>query len=97
MLGDHDFREEFTARSGECGNRYRPAEMHKLIEAAGFQVKLFESNMFAEDLYLDNLIPRLRMAGNSSYKDLDETDLRIISGRFHLTRKGSPSERKVCE
>jgi SAM-dependent methyltransferase len=87
LLEDEEFCQEFTQRQGECGNRYRPAEMKQLFDLAGFEVRIFQPNLFTDDEYLREFIGRLRQAGSSRYRDYAADDLRAISGLFLTVRR----------
>ena len=91
LMSDSDFDREFDERHGECGNRWRPSEMAALFEKVGFRVIEFKPTIFAEDDYVEELVPRLRAAEQSRYRDSDIDQLRVVSGLFTLQLGGTPS------
>jgi ubiquinone/menaquinone biosynthesis C-methylase UbiE len=86
LLSDCRFFREFTEHHGECGNRCRPQEMRKLLDLAGFQVKDFRPNAFAEEKYLTEFAGRLRKAKKSRYRDYPAEDLGCLGGFFILEK-----------
>jgi SAM-dependent methyltransferase len=86
LLADERFRRMFVERHGECGSQWRPPEMARLFETAGFEVIRFEGNMTAEEEYLREFEPRLRNAA-SRYRDMPISELRTLGGRFLLRRR----------
>jgi ubiquinone/menaquinone biosynthesis C-methylase UbiE len=87
LLGEEMFYGKFKARLGEFGNRYRPQEMKKFLELAGFEVREFRPDIFTEEEYLTEFLERLRQARKSRYCDYPGDDLRFISGRFYVVKK----------
>lgn len=90
LLSAHDFESMFAERNGECGRQIRPAEMESLFCGAGFVVDRFDGNISADDAYLCDLIPRLRAAIHSPYRDFHGEGLKVISGRFFLRKPFAP-------
>jgi SAM-dependent methyltransferase len=87
LLGDEEFFPEFNQSQGECGNRYRPLEMKQFLELAGFEVRIFQPNMLAEEEYFTEFLGRLRQASSSRYREYPAEHLRPISGLFSAVRK----------
>lgn len=86
LLGEEKFRRLFAWRHGECGSQWRPWEMARAFEEAGFEVLRFETSMTAEENYLRKFEPRLRKS-SSRYRHTPISDLAAIGGRFHLRRQ----------
>ncbi|NJN93628.1 MAG: methyltransferase domain-containing protein [Anaerolineales bacterium] len=91
LMDAQEFAKEFALRHGECGNRYRPWEYEKLFQKAGFEIIKFEANIFAEDNYLQQFIPRLRAYSGSPHQFVDSNDLKIVSGHYTLRRHNPKS------
>jgi SAM-dependent methyltransferase len=83
---EEDFQAEFARTHGEIGNRYRPDEVGASIRAAGFEVLGFEGNTFTRPEYLQEFLPRLRMAVQSRYHQRAAEDLHVVSGRYQLRK-----------
>jgi SAM-dependent methyltransferase len=81
LLPDVKFRRTFAERHGECGSQWRPSEVARFFEAAGFEVIRFDPNMTVEEEYLTGFEPRLRKAA-SRYRNMPLTELATIGGRF---------------
>lgn len=85
-------RENFDAKGlirrvcGYHGNSYRSVEYTHLWEQHGFQIMTADYNMYAEEDYLDEFIPRLQIARTPS-ADLSRDELRRISARYAVCRK----------
>jgi SAM-dependent methyltransferase len=86
LLRDEDFREMFAARHGECGFQWRPWEVARFFEAAGFEVIGFEANITADEGYLREFELRLPKAA-SRYRDTPISELKTLSGCFRLRRE----------
>ena len=86
LLSDKRFFREFTKHHGECGNRFRPQEMKKLLDLSGFHVKEFQPNGFTEEKYLAEFTRRLRKARKSRYRDYPAEDLRCVGAFFILEK-----------
>lgn len=82
-LPEPEFAALFKSVHGECGNRWRPSQMQREWERAGFDVPEFIANMFAEADYLADLKTRI----DDAFADMDPTDLETISGCFVLRRR----------
>ncbi len=82
---DEVFRDDFAKTHGEHGNRWRPDEMTEFMREAGFEVLDFEGNLFCPPEYLEELIPRLRVA-RSRYRDRSPESLRTLSGFYRLRK-----------
>lgn len=91
LMDAKEFAKEFALRHGECGNRYRPWEYEQLFQKAGFEIIKFEANIFAEDNYLQQFIPRLRTYTGSPHQLVDSNDLKIVSGHYTLRRHNPKS------
>jgi hypothetical protein len=89
LLADEKFRRVFVERHGECGSQWRPSQMARSFERAGFEVIQFATNMTAKEEYLREFEPRLRKAA-SRYRDLPISELRTLGGRFVLRRRPLP-------
>jgi SAM-dependent methyltransferase len=87
LLSNKDFSREFKERHGECGNRYRPQEMRRLLESVGFEVKEFRPDIFVEEEYLSEFLGRLRQARKSRYREYPAEELRSILGFFFVVKK----------
>ena len=85
LLRDEVFREMFAARHGECGFQWRPWEVGRFFETAGFEVIRFEPNITADEDYLREFELRLRKAA-SRYRDMPIPELKTLSGCFRLRR-----------
>jgi len=79
------FQKLFLDVAGECGNRWRPGAMQIEAERADFDVLSFEGNMFADEAYLDDVLPRLA----PEYAELSRESLRVLSGCFVLRRRAA--------
>jgi SAM-dependent methyltransferase len=86
LLGAAEFRRIFAARYGECGAQWRPFEVSKFFETAGFELVHFEANMFADQGYIGEFEPRLRRS-ESRYRDTPLAQLQILGGVFRLRRR----------
>jgi SAM-dependent methyltransferase len=86
LLDEPAFRALLEECHCECGNRIRPHELHDVFRRAGFTDPNFQPNMWAEESYLKDFIPRLHAAKNSPYHNIDESLLRVVSGLYLLTR-----------
>lgn len=86
LLADQQFRRMFAARHGEGGSQWRPTEMARLFETAGFDAVRFDINMTAEEEYLREFEPRLREAA-SRYRNIPLSELGTLGGRFCLRRR----------
>ncbi|MCB9109940.1 MAG: methyltransferase domain-containing protein [Anaerolineales bacterium] len=87
LIADEAFSIEFKQTHGERGNRYRPHEYWEFFEEIGFEVQRFVPSSFADDSYLADLLPRLRSANGSKYKDAPIDELKQISGLFCLKKR----------
>jgi hypothetical protein len=87
LLDDEEFSQVVSSKHGERGNRYRPQEMRQLFETGGFEVKVFQPNIFATDGYLRDFLGGLRQAATSRYRDYPAEDLRVLSGLFYVVKK----------
>jgi hypothetical protein len=58
-----------------------------LFEVGGFEVKIFQPNIFTTDEYLNEFLGRLRQASTSRYRDYPAEDLRFLSGLFYVVKK----------
>jgi SAM-dependent methyltransferase len=87
LLSDREFKWEFKERHGECGNRFRPLEMRRFFEEAGFVVNEFRPDLHAEAAYLAEFLTRLRQARKSRYRRYRAEDIREISGLFVLEKQ----------
>ena len=81
-IPDKDFAELLEKVSWSCGNRWRYTQFKAAFEANGFDVA-FEPNLFAKDAYLDEIYPHLQ----NQFKVMPLEDLRILGGRFTVTKK----------
>lgn len=86
LMSNEEFEREFEMRHGECGNRYRPWEYKKLFESLGFDVVSFEPNIYADDDYLNQFIPRLQACEKSRYRNVEKRILREISGLYSVIK-----------
>lgn len=86
LLDEFSFHAMMTERHCECGNRVRPHEMRAMFACAGFRRIEFFENMWSEAAYLQDFVPRLRKSEMSSYSDLDADLLKVISGRYVITK-----------
>lgn len=73
----------FADHHGECGNRWRHGAMGDQWRTSEFEVVNFDANMFADEDYLDDIIPRL----HSDYRSIDREALRVVSGCFIVRRR----------
>ena len=72
--------------TSKIGNRLRCRETTALIEGAGFEVLDVEPTKLADENYLQDIMPRLRTAAGSSYRDTAIEDLRVLSGYYRLRK-----------
>jgi SAM-dependent methyltransferase len=86
LLEEAEFREVFDHCQGACGNRLRPKEIMARFESAGFEVLGFDADMLTKLKYVDDLLPRLRSAQRSRYRDQPVDELRIIQGSCRLRK-----------
>jgi SAM-dependent methyltransferase len=87
LLSNEEFSQMLSKKHGEQGNRSRPREMRQLFEVGGFEVKIFQPNIFTTDEYLNEFLGRLRQASTSRYRDYPAEDLRFLSGLFYVVKK----------
>lgn len=87
LLSDLKFKEIFTERHGECGNRMRPLEMEKLFEDCGFEVLKCSENMTLSPDYLKDFFPRLQQARDSAFYELKREELICISCQYIVRKK----------
>lgn len=87
LASDREFSREFKERHGECGNRFRPLEMKKFFEEAGFAIKEIRTDLYAAEDYLADFLPRLRQARKSRYRHYRAEDLREISNLFAVVKQ----------
>jgi len=85
LLGDAEFGAMFRRSHGECGSQIRHEDLTEQFRCAGFEILHFDANMFAEDRYLDDFLPRLRGTA-SRYREVPRETLAIISGRLFLRK-----------
>ena len=62
LLDEFSFHELLQGCHAECGNRVRPDAMEAMFREAGFRSSVFHPNMWAEQAYLSEFLPRLRAA-----------------------------------
>jgi hypothetical protein len=86
LLDEFSFHELLQGCHAECGNRVRPDAMHSMFSGAGFASVDFSPNIWADDAYLADFVPRLRAAKASPYAGADERNLHVVSGRFTVRR-----------
>lgn len=86
LLEDNEFTKLGEERHYEFGNRWRPYEYKKLFESVGFRVTEIFEGLFAENGYLENFIPRLRVAEGSKYQHCDEKHLPLIGALFKVQK-----------
>ena len=85
LLSRVRFWKVFYWSHGECGNRLRPGGFSRIFTRSGFTIRDFEVNMHAADAYLNEFMPRLRKS-SSTYAGCPETELKKLSGCFHLVK-----------
>jgi hypothetical protein len=85
LLDEAAFHSLLTESHAECGNRIRPDELLAILDQSDFDQVQFTPNIWAEEKYLEEFLPRLRAARGSPYCDIDVARLRPISGLFKLT------------
>jgi hypothetical protein len=85
LLDEFSFHALLTQTHTECGNRIRPDELLAMFDESDFDKVEFLPNMWADDKYLEEFVPRLRAARSSPYSDIHVERLRPISGLFKLT------------
>lgn len=67
------------------GNRHRLSDHVNAFQNAGFQIMQVDTNMKADQAYLDDFLPRLR-ASRSPYRDRGVEDLAALSARITVAR-----------
>jgi SAM-dependent methyltransferase len=82
LLDEFSFHELLTERNAEFGNRIRPDELLAMFDENDFDEVELSPNMWAENDYLEEFVPRLRAARSSPYSDIDVERLRPICGLF---------------
>jgi SAM-dependent methyltransferase len=87
LLSDREFSRVFNEENSECGNRFRPGEMRRLLESVGFEITDFLPNLDVEEGYLKEFLERLRQAKKSRYCNYRAEDLRCASAIFIVGRK----------
>jgi SAM-dependent methyltransferase len=92
LHSERRFRRDFDGDHGECGNRWRAAEVAALFRSAGFAVSRFTPEMRAEPDELARILPKLRRA-SSPYRTWPEDDLSILTASFELTPTDDPTVR----
>ena len=85
LLDRIHFWKIFHWSHGECGNRLRSDEFSRIFIKAGFAISKFDINVTADEDYLESFLPKLR-AASSIYAKWPETELKTLSGRFHLVK-----------
>jgi SAM-dependent methyltransferase len=75
----------FIKKRGERGNRFRPSELIRFMQSAGFKTVEVDINLTADEAYLRDFIPRLRNS-RSKYRNWPEDDLRILGARITARR-----------
>jgi hypothetical protein len=90
IRSDMQFLIERTRHPSQ-GNRVRHSECIQIFGEAGFNVENTSPNCFAEDQYLSEFLPRLRIS-NSRYREWPVSDLRILGARFFLRRTDAAVE-----
>jgi hypothetical protein len=66
------------------GNRVRPSAMMETFRRVGFKDVTFLPTAYCDIGYLRNILPRLRAASQSPYRDIDERDLCPLAGVLML-------------
>jgi hypothetical protein len=82
LLDEFSFHELLTERNAEFGNRIRPDELLAMFDENDFDEVELSPNMWAENDYLEEFVPRLRAARSSPYSDINVERLRPICGLF---------------
>ena len=82
-LAPDEFRALFERVEGSCGNRLRGQQFEAFAREVGFEA-VHLANMWADDGYLDGLMPRLHPAVHGWPRDW----YRAISGRLVVRRSG---------
>jgi SAM-dependent methyltransferase len=77
-MSDVEFANELSRTNCGCGNRHRYDEFSSFFESAGFVIDKLEPNLFADDDYLDDLIPRAQPRFQAMGKEV----LRILSAHY---------------
>lgn len=86
MFADKDWAQNLIRRTcGWYGNSYRHLEYNSLWQKNGFKILNFEANLFAEDAYLDDFIPRLRKSGAPA-QSLGKEELKVVSGLYFVKK-----------
>jgi SAM-dependent methyltransferase len=80
LAGDAEFAEWFARCHGECGNRLRPAEVVDHLREAGLDVLGVVAEELTRLKYANDLLPRLRAAAESPYRDTHPDELRVVRG-----------------
>jgi len=91
LHSERHFRRDFTGDHGECGNRWRAAEVTAMFRSAGFTASMVPE-MLVEPDDLARLLVRLRRSP-SPYRTWPEDDLRILTASFELQRTDDPALR----
>lgn len=86
LLNDKAFSKEFYTHHSERGNRYRPVEYSELFTKVGFKMLRYVSSCVADKSYLDEFIPRLRVAQGSRYSNVTIEELQELGGLFCVER-----------
>lgn len=85
LAGEEQKRFLWTKDGFAHGNGWRHSEYVELFKQSGFEVILAEPNMFADDSYMQEFLPKLR-ASNSPHKGWPEEDLRILSAYYVIQK-----------
>jgi SAM-dependent methyltransferase len=85
-MPDGEYAREFGFRHGERGNRLRPSELTDIICSVGFELLSFQPTLHADRDYVQSLVPRLRAAQESRYRDLPQDELLVLGGDYRLRK-----------
>jgi SAM-dependent methyltransferase len=80
LSGEAEFGEWYARCRGECGNRLRPAEVVGRFRQAGLEELGTDVEEMTRLKYTNDLLPRLRGAAASPYRDMHADDLRVLRG-----------------
>ncbi|MGA1860496.1 methyltransferase domain-containing protein [Azospirillum sp. 11R-A] len=83
LYTDEEFKEKCDEVFAEFGQTYRVSELENIFLQSGFEIEYGQANMFADEEYMAEFLPRLR-ASSSRYRDWPVDDLRKISAFYRL-------------
>lgn len=85
---DGEFIPRFVKSNNSQGNRVRAHELAGDLESAGFSIEMTEPNLFADEVHLKEIRPRLQ----PRFASMSDEQLRVVSARFYVRREESAGD-----